>query len=198
MTEQSVQPLFVEAKPATAADEAAVVAAYGKTTEELADEAEKGYDVESIEPKPKRKYTRKPKEEIPDDLDIPDITDEELLQEAGVEQVYSTNDVADFFDRSNQWLYWGLRSEDGKPPVFSYEDGTPIVPERVGDPTIGKRRFTVSIIEEIALSAYRRGNLNPEQLKKVLKRVRIAKLGGNWKAREKWTGRVLERQVRPG
>jgi hypothetical protein len=196
MTEQSVQPLFQEAVPATAADEAAVASAYGKTTDELATEAESGYDVETMgEPKPKRKYVRKPKELIPDDKDIPEITDEELLQDAGVDQVYSTNDVADFFDRSNQWLYWGLRSEGGKPPVFTYEDGTPIMPERVGDPSVGKRRFTLPIIKEILLSAYRRGNVDPEELKKVLRRIRIAELGGNWKTREGWTGRVLDRQV---
>jgi len=148
--------------------------------------------------KPVRKYTRKKKELIPDNLDIPEITDEELLSGAGVEQVYSTNEVGDFFDRSNQWLYWGLRSENGKPPVFQYEDGTPIVPERVGDPDLGRRRFTLPIIKEILLSAYRRGNVTPEELKKVLRRIRIAEMGGNWKARENWTGRQLERQVSTG
>ena len=71
--------------------------------------------VDDIEekPKPKRRkqrpYKRKPKPVPPDTAVIPDISDEELLVEAGVEQVYSTNDVADFFDRTNQWLYWGLR-----------------------------------------------------------------------------------------
>jgi hypothetical protein len=154
----------------------------------------------STEPEPveenrkPRKYTRKKKELVPDDVNIPEISDEELLIGAGVEQVYSTNDVADFFDRSNQWLYWGLRSENGKPPVFTYEDGSPIVPERVGDPMIGRRRFTLPIIKAILMSGYRRGNINPEELKKVLKRIRIAEYGGNWKAREGWTGRVLDRQ----
>ena len=154
------------------------------------------YVVRAIErSKPVRKYTRKKKELIPDNLNIPDITDEQLLNEAGVEQVYSTNEVADFFDRSNQWLYWGLRSEGGKPPVFQHEDGTPIIPERVGDPSLGRRRFTLAIIKEILLSAYRRGNVTPEELKRVLKRIRIAEMGGNWKARENWTGRQLDRQM---
>lgn len=146
--------------------------------------------------KPRAKYTRRKKEEVPDTLDIPDISDEDLLIGAGVEQVYSTNDVADFFDRSNQWLYWGLRDKDanGNPitPVFTYEDGTPIIPERVGDPELGRRRFTLTIIKEIARSSYRRGNLKEDDLKKVLRRHRIAELGGNWKIREGWTGRVLQ------
>jgi len=146
--------------------------------------------------KPKRKYKpRKKKVEEMDDLDIPDVTDEELLNEAGVEQVYSTNDVGDFFDKSNQWLYWGLRDKDADgnpiPQVFQYEDGTPIVPERVGDPEVGRRRFTLPIIKAILMSSYRRGNIDPDELKKILRRIRIAELGGNWKARENWTQRVI-------
>jgi len=164
-------------------------------SDSLFDEAEITHPDAQTQQRPVRKYTRRKKELIPDNLDIPEISDEELLNEAGVEQVYSTNEVADFFNRSNQWLYWGLRSENGKPPVFTYEDGTPIVPERVGDPSLGRRRFTLPIIKEILLSAYRRGNVTPEELKKVLHRIRIAELGGNWKARENWTGRQLERQM---
>ena len=141
-------------------------------------------------PKPKRKYQRRKKELVPDNVDIPDITDEELLNAAGVQQVYSTNDVADFFDRSNQWLYWGLREG-----IFTDEDGAPVIPERVGDPDQGRRRFTLPIIKAILHSSYRRGNITPEELKKVLKRIRIAELGGNWKTREGWTGRQLERNV---
>jgi len=142
--------------------------------------------------RPKRKYRpRKKKVEKHDGLDIPPITDEELMSSAGVDQVYSTNDVGDFFDRSNQWLYWGLRQEDGKPPVFTYEDGSPIVPERVGDPELGRRRFTLPIIKAILMSSYRRGNIDPDELKKILRRIRIAELGGNWKAREGWTQRVI-------
>lgn len=145
---------------------------------------------------PKRKYkTRIKREEPVDTLDIPDISDEELLNTAGVEQVYSTNDVADFFDRSNQWIYWGLRATDpnGVPitPVFSYDDGSPIAPSRIGDPDLGRRRFTLPIIKDILLSSYRRGNVTPDELKKVLRRIRIAQLGGNWKDREGWTGREI-------
>lgn len=139
--------------------------------------------------KPRRKYQRKPKEEVPDDVEIPEISDEDLLSGAGVEQIYSTNDVADFFDRSNQWLYWGLREN-----IFTYEDGSPIEPDRVGDPDVGRRRFTLPIIKEILLSSYRRGNISPDQLKKILRRIRIAELGGNWKTREGWTGRQLDKQ----
>lgn len=138
---------------------------------------------------PRRKYQRKPKKEVPDDVEIPEISDEDLLSGAGVEQIYSTNDVADFFDRSNQWLYWGLREG-----IFTHEDGTAIEPDRVGDPDVGRRRFTLPIIKEILLSSYRRGNISPDELKKILRRIRIAEKGGNWKTREGWTGRKLDKQ----
>lgn len=74
-----------------------------------------------------------------------------------VEKVYSTSEAARFFDMSNQWLYWGMRNN-----VFTYLDGTPIQPERIGKG--GRRRFTLPIIREIALSCHRRGNLKQEGL----------------------------------
>ena len=75
----------------------------------------------------------------------------------GVDKVYSTSEAARFFDMSNQWLYWGMRNN-----VFTYLDGTPIQPERIGKG--GRRRFTLPIIREIALSCHRRGNLKQEGL----------------------------------
>lgn len=75
----------------------------------------------------------------------------------GVEKVYSTSEAARFFSMSNQWLYWGMRNT-----VFTYLDGTPIQPERIGKG--GRRRFTLPIIREIALSCHRRGNLKQEGL----------------------------------
>ncbi|QZE10494.1 hypothetical protein SEA_SCOOBYDOOBYDOO_177 [Mycobacterium phage ScoobyDoobyDoo] len=123
------------------------------------------------------------------DRQIEDISDEQLLAEAGVQPFYSTTEAAQFFDKTNQWLYWGLRKEsNGKPidPVFVYPDGTPIEPERVGDPKEGRRRFTLPIIKDILLSNYRRGNVEPDELKKVLRRIRINELGGEWREREGW------------
>jgi hypothetical protein len=73
----------------------------------------------------------------------------------GVEKVYSTSEAARFFSMSNQWLYWGMRNN-----IFTYLDGTPIQPERIGKG--GRRRFTLPIIREMALSCHRRGNLKQE------------------------------------
>jgi hypothetical protein len=94
----------------------------------------------------------------------------------GVEKVYSTAQAAAFFGRSNQWIYWGLR-KDAKTgeQVFSYRDGRPILPVRVGK--MGKRRFTLPIIREIALACFRRGNLTEEELETIMAKILLAEFG---------------------
>jgi hypothetical protein len=84
-----------------------------------------------------------------------------------VEKVYSTKQAAQFFGKSVQWIYWGLRNN-----IFTYKDGTPIQPERVGK--IGKRRFTPPILREMALSCYRRGNMKEDELKTILQKISTA------------------------
>lgn len=93
----------------------------------------------------------------------------------GVEKVYSTAKAAGFFGKSNQWMYWGLRQDDPGAQVFTYKDGTPILPERVGK--MGKRRFSLPIIREIALSCWRRGNLTEEELQEVMAKILLAEFG---------------------
>lgn len=128
--------------------------------------------------------------------EIEAMTDEELLAEAGVEPIFSTSEAAEFFDRSNQWLYWGLREG-----VFVDGEGKPILPDWIGDSNRGRRRFTLPIIKEIAKSSYRRGNFTLEQLKTVMLRARYAELGVEWREREGWRhvgmGRKRYRWVHP-
>ena len=112
---------------------------------------------------------------------IASMTDEELMAEAGVEPIFSTSEAAEFFDRSNQWLYWGLREK-----VFVDEHGEPLIPDWVGDMSRGRRRFTIPIIREIARSSYRRGNFDLEHLKRVMIRARYAELGIEWREKEGW------------
>lgn len=88
----------------------------------------------------------------------------------GVQKIYSTSQAAAFLGRSPQWIYWGLRNE-----VFTYKDGTPIRPERVGK--MERRRFTLPLIREIALSHFRRGNMTEEELEEVMKKVLLAEFG---------------------
>jgi len=87
-----------------------------------------------------------------------------------VEKSYSTSQAAKFFGRSNQWLYWGLREE-----IFTYKDGTPILPERAGKN--GRRRFTLPLIREIAKSCYRRGQLSEDELHDVMAKILLAEFG---------------------
>jgi hypothetical protein len=109
------------------------------------------------------------------------FSDEELMAEAGVEPIFSTSEAAEFFDRSNQWLYWGLREG-----VFTYANGTPIDPDRIGHPVRGRRRFTIPILKEIMKSSYRRGNLDSEQVKTIMRRIMMASMGVEWREREGW------------
>jgi hypothetical protein len=95
--------------------------------------------------------------------------DDDVLM-SGVEKVYSTSQAAQFFGKSNQWLYWGLRKS-----IFTYKNGTPIQPERVGN--MGKRRFTLPIISEIAKSCYRRGNLRYDDLHAIMAKILLAEFG---------------------
>jgi hypothetical protein len=128
--------------------------------------------------------------------EIDRMTDRELLAEAGVKLFYSTSETAEFFDRSNQWLYWGLREG-----VFTDDDGNPLSPDRIGDADKGRRRFTVPLIRQIMRSSYRRGNLDPEQLKVIMRRIRLTEEGIEWREREGWRyahlGRNRWRWIRP-
>ena len=87
-----------------------------------------------------------------------------------VEKIYSTSQAAAFLGRSPQWIYWGLNNN-----VFTHKDGTSIQPERVG--AMGRRRFTIPLIREIALSHHRRGNMTEDELEDVIKRLLLAEYG---------------------
>ena len=96
----------------------------------------------------------------------PEVTVTKML--SGVERFYSTSEAAKFFGKSTQWLYWGMRNN-----IFTYENGSPIVPHQIGKG--GRRRFTLHVITEIALSCRRRGNLKESDLKDIL--IRVARAG---------------------
>jgi hypothetical protein len=99
---------------------------------------------------------------------MPTVTDDELMEER--EKYFSTAEAAGFFNKSNQWLYWGMRNE-----IFLDPEGKPIEPLRVGKGR--RRRFNLEIIEQIALACHRRGNLSEDDLRVVLRKILIAKHG---------------------
>lgn len=145
--------------------------------------------VEKQTPKPTRK--RRPKKPVTarkssppprkSAAEIESMTDEELLAEAGVEPIFSTTEAAEFFDKSNQWLYWGLREG-----VFTDDAGCPLDPERIGSAKHGRRRFTINVLENIMRSSYRRGNIDPDQLKVIMRRIKYAQNGVEWREQEGW------------
>lgn len=87
-----------------------------------------------------------------------------------VPKIYSTSQAAAFLGRSPQWIYWGFRNG-----VFTYKDGTLIQPETAGK--MRRRRFTLPLIREMALSHHRRGNMTEEELEEVMKRILLASFG---------------------
>lgn len=97
----------------------------------------------------------------------------DLLSQIEVEDHYSTLEAAQlFFDKTDQWIYWGLREG-----VFVDEKGKKISPVRVGKSN--KKRYTLKIVQEIALASYRRGNISKPKLAAILKRIFVAKNGGS-------------------
>ena len=129
-------------------------------------------------------------------------SDSNLMAMAGIEPIVSTTEAAEYFDRTSQWMYWGLKPdpETGE-HVFVWPDGTPIVPERIGDPATGRRRFTMPILRAILQASYRRGNIEAGELQTVIRRIRYTELGVEWRDREGWKyvdlGRNRHRWVRP-
>lgn len=102
------------------------------------------------------------------------------MAEAGIEPVMSTDEAAEYFDRTPQWIYWGLAGK-----IFVWPDGSPIVPERsTGTP--GRRRFTPTVLRAMLSSSYRRGNFDEAELRDIIRRIRYTELGVEWRERENW------------
>lgn len=135
-------------------------------------------------------------------IDPEDMSSAELLAEAGVEPIVSTSEAAEYFDKTSQWIYWGLKPdpETGK-ARFTWPDGSEIVPERIGEGVNSRRRFTTPILRAILTSCYRRGTVTDDELKVIIRRIRYTELGVEWREREGWKrvhlGRKRYRWVKP-
>lgn len=89
-----------------------------------------------------------------------------LLAANACPKTYSTAEVARFFGKTDQWVYWVLREG------VTRADGSLIEPDRVGKSN--RRRFTESIVEEIAVALYRRGTLGHDGACRVLDKLGAA------------------------
>lgn len=122
----------------------------------------------------------------------------DILADSGVPvRWYSSTEAAAFFDKTVQWLYWGMRHPPhggrlfiepvldarGRPTLNP--DGTTVMRDipvyRLGDPKTGKRRFDIPTIRKFATSAYHQANIKEPKLTAVLQRLVVAERGGNWK-----------------
>ncbi|QIG58355.1 hypothetical protein SEA_SKOG_203 [Gordonia phage Skog] len=115
------------------------------------------------------------------------LTTEELVAMADIKPYFSTQDVSEFFDRSVQWVYWGLRKK-----TFLHNDGTPVEPERVGT----RRRFSVQDLYAILTSMYQRNNFTESEMRRTFRRIKTAEMGGEWREKEGWH-KIRGRYVHP-
>lgn len=77
------------------------------------------------------------------------------------ERIYTTREAAGLLGKSPNWLYGALRGK-----LFHYSDGSPIEPLRVGSQ--GRRRYTGSMLRQMARSCLRSGLLNRREFEQVL------------------------------
>jgi hypothetical protein len=77
------------------------------------------------------------------------------------ERIYTTREAAGLLGKSPNWLYSALRHK-----LFHYSDGSPIEPLRVGSK--GRRRYTGSMLREMAKSCLRHGVLDKREFAQVL------------------------------
>lgn len=119
---------------------------------------------------------------------------------SGVERVYNTEETAQFLGKSSQWMYWALKLRDDnggdqfyrpavdpvtEEPLFD-EEGNPVM-ERIEPKRIGKkgiRRYTLKMIQEMGVSMHRNATVDYEELKDIVRRVQLARLG-RWQPVEK-------------
>jgi hypothetical protein len=84
----------------------------------------------------------------------------------GIEPTYSAREAAVLLGRSYSWLDQRLRAGQ-----FMIPDGTTVQPRRTAG---GYRRFTLAMLEDIALSSYRHGWFSMEKLKFIYRELHMA------------------------
>lgn len=80
------------------------------------------------------------------------------------ERIYTSREAAGLLGKSPDWLYSALRHK-----FFQYSDGSPIEPLRVG--SRGRRRYTGSMLRQMAKSCLRHGVINKREFEQVLEEL---------------------------
>jgi len=89
-----------------------------------------------------------------------------IIAALGIKPTYSAREAAALLGRSYSWLDQRLRKDQ-----FVLVDGTIVQPLRTAG---GYRRFTLAMVEDIALSGYRHGWFSMDQLKFIYRELLIA------------------------
>jgi hypothetical protein len=84
----------------------------------------------------------------------------------GIEPTYSAREASALLGRSYSWLDQRLRAGQ-----FMLPDGTKVEPRRTAG---GYRRFTLAILEDVALSSYRHGWFPMAKLQSIYRDLLIA------------------------
>ena len=113
---------------------------------------------------------------------------------AGIARVYSTEEAAEFFAKSPQWLYWGLTPrEEGGGGLFYKQVTDPETGELLHDPDTGdplmepiepdkhgKRgilRYDLDTIKAMGVSLYQRRTIDKEGLQEIVRKIHMARIG---------------------
>jgi len=88
------------------------------------------------------------------------------LAALGIEPTYSARYAAALLGRSYSWFDQRVRNDE-----FVLPDGTPVQPLRTPG---GYRRFTLAMLEDIALSSYRHGWFSMDKLKLTYHKLLVA------------------------
>ena len=86
------------------------------------------------------------------------------------ERHYGTGEVARFFGKSVQWVYAALRNND-----FVREDGSIIEPVRMGKSQ--RRRFSLTDLDEMLRSCYRRGLVTDDEYLSLIAALFCERIG---------------------
>jgi hypothetical protein len=89
-----------------------------------------------------------------------------IIAALGIEPTYSAREAAVLFGRSYSWLDQRLRRGD-----FTLPDGTPVQPLRTAG---GYRRFTLTMLKDIATSSYRQHWFSMDKLKLTFHQLAMA------------------------
>ena len=86
------------------------------------------------------------------------------------ERHYGTGEVARFFGKSVQWVNAALRNND-----FVREDGSIIEPVRIGKGQ--RRRFSLTDLDEMLRSSYRRGLVTEDEYLSLIAALFCERMG---------------------